>query len=331
MASANTTQEIASILEDGYVSGFCCVSAFVIIVYDHCLLLEEEIKFIWRRKLSITTLLYGALRAMSLLYYFTSTIPGSTCEIDYLLSIVSLAALAVLVLDCAVIDALRIYALNGRRWGLSLLVIALLATDIAYLISIPCRLLHVLGTRSTHGTAVNYTSLAALIIGNGVVLCVTWRQTYHIKKLADAADIRTSMSALLLKDGSIYFGSVLLLNAASSALTHTASTSGFSGMPAFITTFTTVLFTRFLLNLREAALVPELPSDASGVSNTLLQPTYGGVGGSIVYCEESGEDDGYEYGVEDNVRSAEGHVQDSEDLGYAELNTGIEEVRRSVW
>lgn len=55
--------------------------------------------------------------------------------------------------------------------------------------------------RDADGSAVVLGSRISLIAGDALVLAVTWWKTYRLKKAADAAHVKTSIVALLLRDG----------------------------------------------------------------------------------------------------------------------------------
>lgn len=104
MSTRNEAQAIAdSFLALGFLTQCCTVSAFVIAVYDQCLLLEEEVRFVWRRKMSLMTILYGVLRLMTLMSNISSVALTciTSCEIGYLTSIANTAFLVILMLDNA--------------------------------------------------------------------------------------------------------------------------------------------------------------------------------------------------------------------------------------
>ncbi|EIW53068.1 uncharacterized protein TRAVEDRAFT_53483 [Trametes versicolor FP-101664 SS1] len=67
------------------------------------------------------------------------------------------------------------------------------------------------GTVALHSKVLG--SRIPLIAGDALVLAVTQRKTYYrLKKAADAAHMKTSKAELLLRNGTIYSGLMLVLN-----------------------------------------------------------------------------------------------------------------------
>ncbi|KZT69130.1 hypothetical protein DAEQUDRAFT_277491 [Daedalea quercina L-15889] len=319
MSSANATQEIVSVAEAGFCAESCYLSALVIAVYDHCLVLDEEIKFIWRRKCSIPTLLFFTLRVITLLLYVTYITPAITCKVDYVLVMIGLVALAVLLLSCAAIDVLRIYAVSRRDWRISSFASALLLINVVYYLYQAATLRNRIGPSPTscdiypatnpHTLIEYYTAVVGFTVGNALVLGVTWWRTYHVKRLIDAANMcHTSVATLLLRDGSIYFGSTLLVSLAMCVIDGLASLSAeCTGIPSLMTVLNSVLLTRFLLNLREAAPGPRSSSNSSSSGPEMPDiripsyPALGSIGGSTAHGADGNMD-------EDNDAEGEHHT-----------------------
>ncbi|EPT00010.1 hypothetical protein FOMPIDRAFT_58255, partial [Fomitopsis schrenkii] len=157
--------------------------------YDHCIVLRQEIDFVWRRKLSLVTLLYTTLRAASLLFFVSYVV---------LLNSVSCKVLRSFCLTA--IAALRVYAINGFDWKAPVATFALLLVNPAMgVVYVPIRKL--LPSRVLSYRTVFYAATATTIVGHALVLAATWRRTYGIKKLADASSLGTSLSSLILRDG----------------------------------------------------------------------------------------------------------------------------------
>ncbi|OBZ73196.1 hypothetical protein A0H81_07320 [Grifola frondosa] len=87
-----------------------------------------------------------------------------------------------------------------------------------------------------------------LIVADGLVIAVTWLRTYRFARTAARHHVRAGIIRLLLRDGTIYFVILLILNLLHIAVKITQQTN-------FITTFeeplTSIMISRFLLNLRE--------------------------------------------------------------------------------
>ncbi|EMD36546.1 hypothetical protein CERSUDRAFT_95835 [Gelatoporia subvermispora B] len=89
---------------------------------------------------------------------------------------------------------------------------------------------------------------ACAIAADLLTLVVTWSSTYRIKRDADKANVKASLATLLLRDGTVYFIILLALNAM-----HMASylTNTFVNISWFLVPISSILISRFLLNLRQ--------------------------------------------------------------------------------
>ncbi|GBE88878.1 hypothetical protein SCP_1402860 [Sparassis crispa] len=88
----------------------------------------------------------------------------------------------------------------------------------------------------------------SLIAADLVVLFVTWSSTYRIKREADRVNMEASLSTLLLRDGTIYFVLLVLLNIAHMTC---YLLSVWLDVSFFVNSFSAVIISRFLLNLRQ--------------------------------------------------------------------------------
>ncbi|KAI0761519.1 hypothetical protein BD413DRAFT_617040 [Trametes elegans] len=98
-------------------------------------------------------------------------------------------------------------------------------------------------------------SRACLITADLIVLLVTWNATYRTSRMHRTILVNTSsFASTLLRDGSIYFGILLLLNALHLILSLLSINLAFSSI-SYVTLFTepitAVLVSRLLANLQE--------------------------------------------------------------------------------
>ncbi|TFY56786.1 hypothetical protein EVJ58_g7427 [Rhodofomes roseus] len=95
---------------------------------------------------------------------------------------------------------------------------------------------------------VQNSCMVATAAADVIVLVVTWRNTYNIQKEASVVNLRTPTITLLLRDGTIYFTLLLILNVLHLAL---EITDVFWDITYFVTGFSSIVISRFLLNLRQ--------------------------------------------------------------------------------
>ncbi|KAH9948636.1 hypothetical protein B0H21DRAFT_732369 [Amylocystis lapponica] len=132
-------------------------------------------------------------------------------------------------LPCMVFSALRVYAVGGRDWRPALIIFLLCLVPVVPLVyhTIIIRYtaisdISVLGRKcigsidlpsATYNILWRIVPRACLIMTDAIVLVVTWANTYKIKKDAECIDVRLPLVTLLLRDGTLYFLLLLILNA----------------------------------------------------------------------------------------------------------------------
>ncbi|KAH9829108.1 uncharacterized protein C8Q71DRAFT_449281 [Rhodofomes roseus] len=107
---------------------------------------------------------------------------------------------------------------------------------------------------------------------DAIVFIVTWRRTYHVARLAREADIEVSLSSLLLRDGTVYFALLCIVNCITLI---TDMKMNKNGINSYITiTISAILVLHMLLNLREASLRTDGMSTSSdlGGSHSATMP-----------------------------------------------------------
>ncbi|KAH9947315.1 hypothetical protein B0H21DRAFT_348005 [Amylocystis lapponica] len=147
------------------------------------------------------------------------------------------------------------------------------------------RYLILVGSHQQHVLVV--VTRACLIASDAIVLLVTWANTYKIKKHADRIDVKAPLVTLLLRDGTLYFLLLLLLNILHMAL-YLANI--FVDMIYFIGPISSVIMSRFLLNLRQVYLTDNIDetrtSTRSNVSDMRFAASFvGNLGAPLSYGE----------------------------------------------
>ncbi|KAL1938040.1 hypothetical protein VTO73DRAFT_12051 [Trametes versicolor] len=204
-----------------------------VIFYEYAITLDSEVRLIWRRKITGASIIFFLNRYLLVLqnaltvasFWPISTSynlptqkpdnmpPPYNCSVDNALTVAQ---------HTAYVRASHVRFPRSIR-----------------LLSVNIQLIHI---------AVVLLSRCTLIAGDAVVLGVTCWKTWSIKKAADAAHIGTSLVALLLRDGTMYFGAMLLLNVLHILINFIEKVS-FLGDIAHV--LTSVLVSRFIMNLRD--------------------------------------------------------------------------------
>jgi len=165
---------------------------------------------------------------------------------------------------CAVFSALRVYTISGHNillasitllFGLAPVVVNI-AFDIApawFIGSRGCTLVPHFKLRTVFILMAYERS--SMIAADVVVLCVTWYNVYEARGTIDWSNAR--LSTLLLRDGTVNFIILLVLNVLQIASWVTESFSAVT-LPAQVAT--SMLISRFFLNLRQGSEVSAGPS-----------------------------------------------------------------------
>ncbi|KZT63707.1 hypothetical protein DAEQUDRAFT_741766 [Daedalea quercina L-15889] len=281
-------------------NNYVLIASSTVYLFDRSILLSQEIDFVWHYRVSVAPilaiLLHGAtIVNFGLLCY--EDLVNLDCNRAFLGTIASQVALAVFdtaiaELPLAVITALRVYAINGRSWPMPVIVLLLSLIRTAYdlfgtgtktTVSLPAPL----------GCAVESTSsLNNSAVADVIVLVITWRYTYHTLRLACRGNDKPTLSFLLWRDGTVYFGSLLIISILDVVIYTKECDDRFS----------TIILSRFFLNLRQAShIMTSATTLSSDLSPTLSSSMHflrdvDVLGGSITF---GGNDDDVHH--DDNI------------------------------
>ncbi|EPS93578.1 hypothetical protein FOMPIDRAFT_1020499 [Fomitopsis schrenkii] len=218
--------DVQAIVNAQFTQNCCYVAALCCFIFDFCITLDRQIEFMWKRKLSVPSLLFFVLQVATFCYY------GSWLGVQFTNDCLYRRALPLILmfdsfirgfaldqfngvsvmffnLVVAAVASLRVYALNGRDWKMPAVVAVLLLVEFGaniYIaatatVTFTAQLVCIVAVHNP--AAVNklsITSIATAIPGHFLVLLVTWRCTYQVKRLADAVGEQASVTALLLRD-----------------------------------------------------------------------------------------------------------------------------------
>ncbi|KAI1794377.1 hypothetical protein LXA43DRAFT_1059213 [Ganoderma leucocontextum] len=234
----------------------CAFAALTLLAYEYVFNLHREAGLFWKRKLSGASVLFFFARYTPILAYALA---------DMQFAPMSDTSCSVMVYASLVLSGLHILSSTGPRTKRKKLAISRFrglqpfnddVTGCGYLIyGFPPDLVHKL--------AVTVVSRLSLILADLLVAIVTWWSTYRTTKLARGLKgfEQNALSSVMLRDGSIYFVVLVVLNLLHLIFTTmnvAVSRSFGSFIPLFteplieVIRLTGVLVIRFLLNLQEA-------------------------------------------------------------------------------
>ncbi|KAF9446754.1 hypothetical protein P691DRAFT_707960 [Macrolepiota fuliginosa MF-IS2] len=282
--SADTVAAAISIQEQVFLVGYASLPAYTILYYDYLLTLGDEIRLFWSEKLTVTIVIFYLNRYIALLghipiifgRYLLSLSSDRTQVCSNLLKYHQyLAGIVQIIAGFAL--ACRVYALYGRKWrvlypigaiGLAVIGIGLWALHgMAPLPTNPREqatptgcLLPLAKNDASHYAG----AWSGMLIFDTIVFTMTiyksisrWRNTEFHQD--------TTLLHILLRDGSIYFGVMVILTL-SVIISFYVSPDYDRGITASLTNvLSSVMISRLTLNLRD----PYITSNRQYVPCTL--------------------------------------------------------------
>ncbi|OSX61424.1 hypothetical protein POSPLADRAFT_1046822 [Postia placenta MAD-698-R-SB12] len=217
-----------------------------LLLFDCLISLGQEVHVVWGRKLTGASILYLLLRYSAVLNAIVVIVALSNSACQAALCLVMTIAQTTL-------SAFHVYAIQGGRWEVALLVMTI------GLVPVATNIWGLYEQKPTivFGFCTTYWSAAIHIdTSNALVLLATWKATYGIKRLAERAKVKVSISTLLFRDerldaGTIQFTILLALNSLVMTLFLINNNHDITGS---IDMFMSLLLCRFFLNLRQVHL-----------------------------------------------------------------------------
>ncbi|KAI0820161.1 hypothetical protein BC628DRAFT_1398366 [Trametes gibbosa] len=280
MADTTSSLEyIIAFLANSTLEKSISVGMLALMLYELCITFDREVELFWSMPFSRTTLVFLLNRYISLMKYPISMVAlrvatQKSCDV---VNIMGEVLESVPYVFWAMFSAMRVYALAGRSIFLGSLVFLLLCVPIgtnAYQMSVSnseflgdpvgCVIAIAIPTEQLY-LALLLVTRACAILGDVIVIIVTWYKTYRGWRAAVSAGMKTSLSEMVIRNSSIYFLVLVTLS-----LVHIASTltSVFKGsIASFEEPLSSMMISRALLNLRE---VDKSARDATNELGTLV-------------------------------------------------------------
>jgi len=272
-------------LKNENVADICTVVSAMLAYYDFFITFADEVKCIWKRKFSFPTFLfmmnrYSTLFSRTLLiiqllpYQYTTLNNWQDIMLCTVVLRSSEAFTVVSQVSVAIFLALRTFAIWRRDWRIFVLVFALgmivpitsiyyFATLTPTIVGLPfigCSELASLSdvTIGRFNIAVRLSA----IVADAVVLILTWMKTMGMIRDCKGPRSHRSVVLMLLRDGTVYFAALLILNIAN-VVAIQSQAFGSNGTPAFNDVVVSIIVSRFLLNLREIGCSATSSNDSS--------------------------------------------------------------------
>ncbi|KAI0765603.1 hypothetical protein BD413DRAFT_573984 [Trametes elegans] len=238
------------------------------LLYDYLLTLEQEVKLFWNRKFTGASALFFFTRYATLIAYNILGCISFAHLFDPVCAVLTRAQAALTIFEFipwAAFSALRVFALSGMHWPLAVVVflLALIPAGVnfaqfgfgltgANLLTTGCQ-------AQTNATPEQneifvILSRSGLVVADALVIAVTLVKTRKRGTTPHfGRSSKVSLADVLLRDGLIYFATLLCFNTIDLALTIISYVTPYnqtSYVTALSDPLTAVLVGRFLLDLQ---------------------------------------------------------------------------------
>ncbi|GJE96341.1 hypothetical protein PsYK624_125350 [Phanerochaete sordida] len=367
--------QLVQVLQAIRTGGYVGYSLLCLVAYEYIITFGQEVAVVWRRKLSVVSVLLLGTRWLMVVNPLIGNFSGPTiCRPLYTLTVILWAIITLMI---SLFPALRIYALWRTSWVryifpalILLLGTVAIGTNIfgltrsvvsydpaldtcvqstvfspslgkTYANAPPITLPPLTPSPQTYRLVLYLTRLTT-IGADVLVLVLTWIRSFTLFREARRISGASSVTVVLLRDGTIYFGAVLIINILQ-LLTFTAAAGLSTATYAvpFLESLPPLLMQRCMLNLRTLHNAGGDASEAplpSRLSLAFRAPTLlGDAGGELdygygLYSDLPGlsQDELHDFDISDpgSSLSSEGSALKSRAL-HAEESTGGTVPQRS--
>ncbi|KAJ8462884.1 hypothetical protein ONZ51_g10617 [Trametes cubensis] len=269
---------------------YCNLSAVVMLIYYYLTTLGEEFKHYLDRRATLATVLYIANRYIPLVFnlfgtWMTYSSNQRLCAAQMGIAI-GLEYLQYF--PWAIFSALRTYALQRKvHWAVLILVLSLSSvivssvTDHWVVIQVDpedgCIASDDIPLWFQH----SYKRVP-MIIADIAIIVITWKTQYKTYNLGRRISTASGLAMVLLRDSTVYFVALTILNTLLLPKILGAGTDGHnSALVSFIEPLTAILVSEFLTNLHEAADRTSGMETLTTVQSTLEFRIIGSIGASL--------------------------------------------------
>ncbi|TBU22117.1 hypothetical protein BD311DRAFT_676805, partial [Dichomitus squalens] len=258
-----------------------------VFVYDYLLTSDSEITLFWMpHRVNGASILFLLNRYIPLSVQILGWVPRPPGFQVFAEDIAYNVLLALQYLPWATFSALRTYALYAGQYQLLVSAVVFTLSSVPLVVNMvanlhfttyvndPVQGFVVLSTLSD----ITELSRFSLIGADLLVLCVTWYRTHEtvrMSRVSDTAGVQT-FSGTLLRDGTSYFLTLVILNILHVTFTLTSLTTDAinitSVIPLFEEPLTSILTSRFLINLQRVKNTNQPSSHMVSVGELEFQP-----------------------------------------------------------
>jgi len=243
------------------------------VIYEYCVTLSSEVEFIWKHKLTTSTSIMFFLNRYNTLFCVllasaTAVVPTTNAICKFYQAVGDVSGLISFVV-WAIFSGLRVYSMDRRKKALAMLAFGLGMVPFCTNLY-PYIMQAVLATTSFEGQCTSPWTLpqmwtdilepatrVSLMLGDAIVLYATLSSNYSLRSRLGSSQVKSSLCSLLVRNGTFYFASLLILNCMQLAFWITNTFQFFSDITLPISS---IIISRFILDLREIYFSSTRPS-----------------------------------------------------------------------
>ncbi|EKM49124.1 uncharacterized protein PHACADRAFT_201992 [Phanerochaete carnosa HHB-10118-sp] len=221
-----------------------------LVTYELLITFGNEIEIVWRKPITARAVLLGSVRWCMLLAAIVNIAPVTANlygDGDPVLDILHHSMSP----GRTLFSALRVFAVRDKSYVWSLITFALSMMPFATNIYNAVTDKYGFDADQPVGEIFLYTTRGSLILADAIVLILTWIRTFRHWWNARRLKIKASLTTCLLRDGTMYFIALLVIDIAQ-LLTFNTSDTETTIVSTVITTVPSLLISRFIINLRTA-------------------------------------------------------------------------------
>ncbi|OBZ67950.1 hypothetical protein A0H81_12103 [Grifola frondosa] len=122
-----------------------------------------------------------------------------------------------------------------------------------------------------HAPTGDFGLRASAVLADAAVLAFTWNKTFRLKAEASEAGVKTSFASILMRDGTIYFLTLLVLNIVDMVVNRLFVGEFIYPLSTWIAVMTAILMCRFMLDLHEVESSLSGDSQARSVATLVFR------------------------------------------------------------
>ncbi|GJE86752.1 hypothetical protein PsYK624_028330 [Phanerochaete sordida] len=272
--NATTTQEesVTAAAYANFVRGnYFSMSSRVLFLWEFCVTFDDEVEYVWRGRWTPATILYMINRYVNVVITLLELLDQAPFQTEQCFVLkrdscgpfvrVLQSLLVVALFIVAAFATIRVYAIWNYNWKPALLILLLsLISPIISIIMDVDQLPAIAPPPSVgawafltipHSRRLTIINRASTVAYDGVVLLLTVARAMSLRQDSIRLRVRDGIMALILRDGALYFLALLCINL--TQIIMSAELAGNNNIAYYVSPMTSVLISRFLIDLRKAA------------------------------------------------------------------------------